>query len=392
LNSKFKIQNSTSRALRVAILAEFPLSALTGGAVGRGGGQGCTWLPQLALAFQEYKDLEIHWVILDRTIRRRMVVEALGQYFHRVPAVKFSMDLALYYLPARFVLGREIKRIKPDVVHAWGTELIYPAALQDFKGPTMLSMQGVLTEYQRIGGLPSDWRWKKMISTEPAMIRSASIVTSESQWGIDRVKEIDPEADVRMVEYGVHPSFYDLEWKPDPARPYALYVGGGGTRKGLDVLIEAMKLLPNRQWELRLAGDSSMQAACDAAGLKHVRCLGMLSWADMKTQLQGAWCSVLPTRGDTSPNSVKEARVIGVPVVTTLNGGQAGYIRNGVNGRIVNPLDAEHLAAALDDVMSSHERAKTLGKGRHGEDRAYLHPQRTAEGFVEIYRQAKSIA
>lgn len=375
----------------MAILAEFPLSALIGGAVGRGGGQGCTWLPQLALAFQEYKDLEIHWVILDRTIRRRVVVEALGQYFHRVPAVKFSMDLALNYLPARFVLGRVIKLIKPDVVHAWGTELIYPAALQDFKGPTMLSMQGVLTEYQRIGGLPSDWRWKKMISTEPAMIRSASIVTSESQWGIDRVKEIDPEADVRMVEYGVHPSFYDLEWNPDPARPYALYVGGGGTRKGLDVLIEAMKLLPNRQWELRLAGDSSMQAACDAAGIKSVRCLGMLPWADMKTQLQGAWCSVLPTRGDTSPNSVKEARVIGVPVVTTLNGGQAGYIRDGVNGRIVNPLDAEHLAAALDDVMSSHDRATTLGKGRHAEDRAYLHPRRTAEGFVEIYRQVKSI-
>jgi len=35
LNSKSKIQNSKSRALRVAILAEFPLSALTGGAVGR---------------------------------------------------------------------------------------------------------------------------------------------------------------------------------------------------------------------------------------------------------------------------------------------------------------------------------------------------------------------
>lgn len=387
MNSKLKIQNSKSRALRVAILAEFPLSALTGGAIGRGGGQGCTWLPQLALAFQEYKDLEIHWVILDRTIRRRVVVEALGQYFHRVPAVKFSIDLALNYLPARFVLGRKIKRIKPDVVHAWGTELIYPAALQDFKGPTILSMQGVLTEYHRIGGLPSDWRWKKMISSEPAFVRSASIITSESQWGIDRVKEIDAKADVRMVEYGVHPSFYDLEWKPDPARPYALYVGGGGTRKGLDVLIEAMKLLPNRQWELRLAGDSSMQDACNTVGLKHVRCMGLLSWADMKNQLQGAWCSVLPTRGDTSPNSVKEARVIGIPVITTRHGGQAGYIQDRINGRLIEPLDAAHLAAALNDVMSSYERATTLGKGRHQEDRAYLHPHRTAEGFVEIYRK-----
>ena len=373
--------------MKVAILADFPLSALTGGAVGRGGGQGCTWLPQLALAFQEYQDLEIHWVILDRTIRRTVVVEALGQHFHRVPAVKFSVDLALNYLPARVMLGKEIRKIQPDIVHAWGTELIYPATLQDFKGPTILSMQGVLTEYQRIGGLPNDWRWRKMISSEPAFIRSATVVTSESQWGIDKVMSIHPQAECRMVEYGVHPSFYDLEWKPNPADPYALYVGGSGSRKGLDVLIDAMKLLPDRNWELRLAGDPGILRECEAAGLAKVHYLGMLPWQEMKAQLQGAWCAVLPTRGDTSPNSVKEARVIGVPVVTTKHGGQAGYIQDGINGHIVDPLDADNLAAALADTMSSHSRACELGHGRHTEDREYLHPKRTAEGFAEIYRK-----
>lgn len=373
--------------LRIAILAEFPLSALTGGAVGRGGGQGCTWLPQLALAFESHKDLEFHWVILDRTIRRTQVIEAFGQHFHRVPAVKFSLDLALNYLPARFMLGREIRKIQPDIVHAWGTELIYPAALQDCKCPTILSMQGVLTEYQRIGGLPNDWRWRKMIASEPSFIRSATIVTSESQWGIDKVKAIHPQADCRMVEYGVHPSFYDLSWQPDPQKPYVLYVGGSGSRKGLDVLIEAMKLLPDRDWELRLAGDSGILRECEAAGLPKVRYLGMLSWPEMKAQLQTAWCAVLPTRGDTSPNSVKEARVIGVPVVTTQHGGQSGFIRDGLNGSIVEPLNSENLAEALDDVMGSHHRAVTLGHGRHAEDREYLHPNRTAEGFAEIYRQ-----
>lgn len=376
--------------MRIAILAEFPLSALTGGAVGRGGGQGCTWLPQLALAFQEYKDLEIHWVILDRTIRRSEVFESLGQWFHRIPAVKVSVDLALNYLPARFALGREIRKIRPDIIHAWGTELIYPAALQDFKGPTILSMQGVLTEYQRIGGLPGDWRWRRMVKSEPGFIRSATIVTSESQWGIDKVKAVHPTADCRMVEYGVHPSFYELDWIPDPQGPYALFVGGADKRKGVDLLIEALKQVPDRKWEMRFAGDPGIQLLCDAADLQNVRCLGLLPWPEMQKQLQGAWCSILPTRGDTSPNSVKEARVIGVPVVTTLHGGQAGYIRDGINGRIVEPLDAENLAAALADVMSSHERAVSLGKGRHQEDREYLHPRRTAEGFSDIYRSIGS--
>ena len=372
--------------MKIAILAEFPLSALTGDAVGRGGGQGCIWLPQLALAFQDFTDLDIHWVILDRSIRRTEIIGAHGQHFHRVPALKFSIDLALNYLPARFVLGREIRKIQPDVVHAWGTELIYPAALQDCRCPTILSMQGVLTEYQRIGGLPNDWRWRKMIASEADFIRSATIVTSESQWGIDKVKAIHPGADCRMVEYGAHPSFYDITWRPDPQKPYALFVGGADKRKGVDILMDALKLMPHRTWEMRFAGDPAIQQLCEESGLKNTRSLGLLPWAEMQKQLQGAWCSVLPTRGDTSPNSVKEARVIGVPVVTTKHGGQAGYIIDAINGRIVEPLTKENLAAALADVMSSHERATMLGHGRHQEDREYLHPRRTAQGFAEIYR------
>lgn len=375
---------------KIAILADFPLSALEKGATGRGGGQGCTWLPQLALSFAAFPSFDIHWIVIDRKGAPAATIEAHGQTFHRIKGVSITADLALSNLPTRWLISRFLKRLKPDIVHAWGTELIYPAALRDFEGATILSMQGVLAEYQRIGGIPNDWRWRRMVAAEPAMIRSATIVTSESEWGISKVREVDPGAECRLVEYGVHPSFYELKWRPDPDIPYALFVGGADKRKGMDVLIEALTLLPDRKWEMRFAGDTAIQAACDAAGLQNIHCLGMLPWHKMQEQLQGAWCAVLPTRGDTSPNSVKEARVIGVPMVTTVHGGQAGYIQDGINGRIVEPLSAEGLAAALGDVMSSHQRSLSLGRGRHEKDRTYLHPRRTAEGFVAIYRELHS--
>ena len=371
--------------MRIAILADFPLSALEGGATGRGGGQGCTWLPQLAESFAGYPEFEIHWVILDRRGNPPATFHAHGQTFHRIQGSSVSLDLALGNLPTRHAIRKFLRQLKPDLVHAWGTELIYPAALKDFAGPTVLSMQGVLTEYQRIGGLPDDWRWRRMVANEPAMIRSATVVTSESEWGIARVKEVHPTADCRLVEYGVNPRFYDVPWQPDPAKPYAIYVGGAGTRKGFDVLVDAMKRLPDRKWELRLAGDDAMKTAVEAAGLQNVKCLGLLPWDAMQREFQGAWAFVLPTRGDTSPNSVKEARVIGLPVVTTVHGGQAGYIKDGSNGRIVDPLNAVGLVDALTDVMASFERAHELGQGRHAEDRAYLRPERTAKGFAAIY-------
>jgi glycosyltransferase involved in cell wall biosynthesis len=375
------------RRSRIAILADFPWSALEGDASGRGGGQGCTWLPQLAQGFADYPEFEIHWVVLDRRKAGATTVEKFGQHFHRLPATSISLDLALSNLPARWILKKFLRRLKPDLVHAWGTELIYPSALRDFNGPTILSMQGVLTEYQRIGGLPDDWRWRRMVAGEPAMIRSATLVTCESEWGIAKVKEVDPSAQCRLVEYGVHPRFYEIPWQPQPDQPYALYVGGAGVRKGFDLLVEAMKLLPDRTWELRLAGDDAMKDEITAAGLSGVRCLGLLPWNEMHRELQGAWAFVLPTRGDTSPNSVKEARVIGVPVITSRHGGQAGYVTDGINGRIVDPLDSPGLATALSDVMSNLNRARELGGGRHEDDRAYLRAERTAAGFADIYRE-----
>lgn len=376
--------------LRIAILAEFPLSALEGGATGRGGGQGCTWLPQLALAFEKHKDLEIHWVVLDRTIRRTIVFEAHGQHFHRVPAVKFSVDLALHNLPARFVLGREIRRIQPDVVHAWGAELIYPAALQDFKGPTIFSMQGSLTEYQRIGGLPDDWRWKRMVASEPGYVNTATVVTAESIWASERVRELKTNVDCRIVDYGAHPSFFATEWKPAPNDARVLYVGGGGYRKGIDVLLESLAKIPDRSWTVRFAGDAELGREIAAANLPKTQYLGMLKWSDLLQELSEAWCLVVPTRGDTGPTVVKEARVVGLPVIGTVHGGLRDYIRHGENGWIADPLDAEHLAEGLRHVISSHENAVAMGRSHHDKDREYFSPERTATSFSAIYQELAS--
>ena len=378
--------------LRVAILAEFPLTALHSGAMGRGGGQGCTWLPQLALEFEKHRDLEIHWVVLDRTISRTLVFEALGQWFHRVPAVKVSLDLALNCLPARFVLGREVRRIRPDVVHAWGAELVYPAALRDCHCPTIFSMQGALTEYQRIGGLPDDWRWKKMVASEPDYVNTATVVTAESKWASERVRELRPDVDCRIVDYGVHPSFFEAKWSPDPNSPSAIYIGGGGYRKGIDVLLESLRRIPNRNWTMRFAGDAELGREVAAAGLPNTEFLGMLKWADLLKEMIKSWCLVMPTRCDTGPTVVKEARVVGMPVIGTTHGGLRDYIRHGANGWIADPLNPSTLAAGLTCVMESHETACRMGLSHWDEDRAFFAPSLTAEKFAAIYHELASRA
>jgi glycosyltransferase involved in cell wall biosynthesis len=160
----------------------------------------------------------------------------------------------------------------------------------------------------------------------------------------------------------------------------------------VDLLAEAMMLLSAPNWECRLAGEGNLRADIEPLGIPGLRFLGNLAWDRLREELRHASCIVLPTRADTSPNVIKEARVVGLPVITSSHGGQAGYIIDGENGLIVNPLDAENLAKSLSTLMENPKLAQSMGATRHMEDRDYLLSSRTAQSFAKLYRELASPA
>ena len=372
--------------IRVAILADMPVKALEDGASGRGGGDAATWLPQLAQAYAKEADLEIHWLVLTKQVTEVTSSKILGQKFYQIPKGAMTLDIMTGHVIARRKLNRVLKTIRPDIIHVWGSESSYPSVLEGAMVPTIMSMQGILTEYDRIGSFRNNWRMRMQARCEPQWIRAATIVTSESEWGLEKVRVITPRLNSRLVEYGVNPSFYDLEWNPDPENPVLLYCGGADWRKGFDVLLAALRIDPSPKWKCWIAGGGL--AEYEVALLpENVEVLGNLTWRDLQERMSRAWALVLPTRADTSPNAVKEARVVGLPVITTRHGGQAGYIRDGENGMIVDPLTPEELRIAMEALLSDFSLTKTMGAARHAEDRDYFNPERTAEGFTAIYRE-----
>lgn len=373
----------------IAILADFPWSYFDAGAVGRGGGQACTWLAQIAEQFTKTQTYRIHWISIDRgSFSGRVTTRQwANQIFTRIPGGNARLDLLSGFRISKWLLGRELRKIRPDLLHCWGTERSYPIVCGSYPMPSILSMQGILTEYARIGSFAGNAYWTRLAAWEPRFLKSATMVTAESQWGLDRVREAAPGTDVRMVEYGVHPSFFELTWSPDTAQPYALYSGSIDQRKGVDILIDAVAEIPNRNWRLKMAGDGPLRPQLEARQVPGVEWLGVLDWKAMQHELSHAICVVLPTKADTSPNVSKEARVVGLPVITTQHGGQAGYIEDGVNGFIVNPLDSHALAKALSVLMGNFCRAKDMGAARHAIDREYFLPEHTANGFLAIYSE-----
>ena len=372
---------------RIAILADFPWAFFDEGATGRGGGQGATWLSQLAGELSKQDEFEIHWISLDRKgvqVRER---QWGGQHFHLLPGLKLSVDLLLGYLPTKRRLFDFLSGIKPELVHCWGSERAYPAICSKLKVPTVFSLQGLLHHYFKLGLLPPVWQWRAIARWEPRYLRDASVVTCESNWGIDIIRRFSPGIDIRQVEYGVNSSFYNVAWQPDEKDPYALFVGALDRRKGIDSLIAAVSRLPNRRWRLRVAGEGPLRDELEAKNVSGVEWLGLARWDVLQNELAKATCLVLPTLADTSPNVVKEARVVGLPVITSPHGGQTDYVWDGENGFIVDPSDPDQIAAALSKLMDDPELSKTMGACRLEENRDYLRPARTAEGFLRIYRE-----
>ncbi|WP_035611001.1 glycosyltransferase family 4 protein [Haloferula sp. BvORR071] len=374
-----------SARTKIAILADSPVAALRAGAQGRGAGQGATWLPPLAQAFEAYDDLDITWIALEQGIQEKIDERHHGQRFIALPHIKKTYDTLLNYLPARLRLKNEIRKIQPQVVHVWGSEHYYPSVLPGLGVPSVYSIQGNMTHYAKVGALPDNWYWRKQWRYEGGWIPHASVVACESPWSREIALANWPQIDVRDIEWGVHPSFYEVKWQPDMQRPYLLFCGAIDWRKGIDVLFDALALLPDRNWSIRLAGEGSLRGEMESRGLPKVEWLGNLKWDELKRQMAGASGLVVPTRADTGPSVVKEARVIGLPVIASCHGGLRDYIKPGVNGLHIDPLDAATLAKAMSELMSDPELIQRLGAGQHEGDRAYFRPERAARSFHDLY-------
>ena len=103
-----------------------------------------------------------------------------------------------------------------------------------------------------------------------------------------------------------------------------------------------------------------------------------------------AWCLVLPTRADTSPNVVKEARVVGLPVITTQSGGQASYVTDGEDGYFVECGNVMDLVQKLRIVLGPFITTKKLGELGQKRYRELFMADQTANHFQGIYRKVLS--
>ena len=367
------------------MLCNFPLHTLENSPTRFLQGQHATsWLVDLPKAFSKIQALEMHWITLSDQVEKEMTFSADGALFHVLPTSKQGRASS-FFVQDRRRIKECINKVRPDVVHGWGTEDVYALAAVTSGYPHLISMQGILSAL-----ILKSWMHPReyfQAILELYCLRKAQVVTTESEWGAAVVRRRRGNKPMEVVEYGVRKTFFSTQREPAAENNLTIFVGTIRTGKGIQDLVEAFRDPALSGSELVVVGgvEGKWAKKLQKSAPANVRWLGRKTAEETAQLMSKAWCLALPTRADTSPNVVKEARVIGLPVITTRHGGQASYVRDGEDGYFVECGDIKGLVQKLRIVLGSLVTTEKLGKVGQKKYRDFFTADQTANQFKGLY-------
>lgn len=362
----------------VAILADFPYWVLDD-SIPHHPGHYAVWLVALHEALKTFSAYEIHWVCFCKGLKRALEAQHANQTFHVLPAGSLELASRTHYVWDRFRVRRILNRLKPDLVHAWGTENRYAICAQQFRGKKILSVQGALTAYHQ--RCPMGKFMQRQAAMEPRLLPQFDLITTESPWCKERCLELSPLSKIVIWEYAVDERFFCLK-RELASEPTCLMAGSDSPIKNVDTAVAAFSHPSLSHVTLLLAG---VDAANRPNLPENIKALGRVGRQRMAELFSSAWVLVHPSLADTGPTIVKEARVSGAAVVLSSECGSARYVDNGKSGYVIAPRDVAALRDAVLKITADVETARRMGAWQQEECRQLLSRETMLSRLLEIY-------
>jgi phosphatidylinositol alpha-mannosyltransferase len=196
----------------------------------------------------------------------------------------------------------------------------------------------------------------------------------------------------RVIPNGVH---FDPERaarmasRPPGERLRIVFVGQPVERKGLPLLVRAFEALRERvPAELTVIGPSPQELSSLLLDDRGVHALGKVDEDRKRAELEAADVLCAPSLGGESFGMVlTEAFVSGTPVIASDIPGYRDVVRDGVDGILVPPGDAQAIAEALYDLYRQPARRTEMAQAAIGSVAQFAWPRVAAE-VLEAYQDA----
>lgn len=374
--------------MRIVILAPIPAWTLPGLEKLHQSGHYATWLEPLIPEFEAYPNFDIHWITFSKKIPSYICHQIYGQTFHVLPRKSKAIHMTSGYFTEVRHIKALISKLKPALLHAWGSEDVYGwSGAWSGARNKIFTLQGCLTEYKKLLG--GNLLFRLQCLYEKPTIRRYSNGTAESPAARDLMQALNPCMKIDIVDYGVNPDFFEACWTPTKT-PNLVFLGSISKRKGIADIIKIAGSPALSHVDFNILGDGELQQELASMSTPNVKWLGKCDRVMVIKNLSSAWGLIMPTYSDTGPTVIKEARVIGLPIITTTAAGARCYVEHQASGFVGNPGDLNFLKAAILELTQSREKAVDMGSVGHTAQRDQLHPSTTAAKFADIYQRFSS--
>lgn len=331
-----------------------------------------------------------------------------------------------------------IQEFKPDVIHAYGTEMQHNLSLIEHyvdKLPIIISLQGILTEYQKYyyAGIPlkdilknitiSDILLKRSIfdgkkrfikqsAIERRMLKKVLYVEGRSSWDNAISWGINPNLQYFHCPRMIRSSFYEHKWNSNSIDKHSIFVTQGDYPiKGIHFVLEALSIVKEFYPDVKLyiAGKNIVERKTVKQKLTtpgYIKYIGKIikdlniaenivftGYLDEK-QMSNLMCEtslyINSSSIENAPNSLAEAMILGMPCIASFAGGNSEMLNDGECGYIYRYNEPEVLAKLIISVFEDKETAqnkaqlaRTIAMKRHN-------PELLVDKIVGIYKEVIS--
>ncbi len=163
-----------------------------------------------------------------------------------------------------------------------------------------------------------------------------------------------------------------------------LFVGGLTQRKGIGEVLDSVKSFQN-QIELTIVGQLTGKTNLELINkLKQYHWINSLPHSEILKVMDEHDVLLFPSWFEGFGLVISEAMSRGLPVITTPNTGANEFIKNGINGWLINPGETDKIESILDDVLANRSKLIEMSKAAiiTANERPWSHYKSDLANFV----------
>lgn len=335
-----------------------------------------------------------------------------------------DVDGVTYYLLKNWTreIPNVISSFKPDIIHIHGSEYPHSLIVNEHANniPCVCSIQGLISVYSRFSlGSISTYEilrnttikdvlrksspfliqrgQKKRGISEIKLFEKLKYVIGRTQWDLEHVKSINPNIKYYYCNECLRDCFYDGLWSIENVKRNTLFCCNSSVPlKGIHQIVKALQIVKGQipDIQLRIAGknilgklsikgrlklsgyDKYLRNLIYSLGLeKNILFLGGLSAIEVKRELLHCNTFVLASSIENSPNSLAEAQILGVPIISSNVGGVSSMLGKDFIEYSYRFEEYEMLAQAIirnlkkTNWIEYSKKMQEMAKLRHNRDK-----------------------